>query len=741
MTLTYQKNRAIAALVVIILLTANTGAVTTGITRHCTYADFLKGTAQDVILSSEGTITLAREHHILADDINDVWTINSIVISPDGDIYLGTSPNGLIFRYEKNNLTRIYPADERTTDINEPNQPVSDEAVTNEHIFAMTLDARGRLLAGVSGRNCKVLRFENDQAQIIFEPNQADYIFEIIRDTDGNIYLATGPKGIIYRLEPETKKSSIVYTAKDKNILSLAIDRNEPHFIYAGADQRGLIYRINTKNSTASIVYDSDREEITDLLIDDQQNLYAAATSTGTEKTRIQDSSAASSGHGRPEPESQTPPQSTDTLKLETPNTAPVKSESEPKPPKQPPKRTDAAPGASAIYKIDKNGFVTKVFEQKALFFDLVFQQQDILVGTGNKAQLYALRPDTEQSRIAYEDTQASQITALAVRDSQVYLGTANPARLIKLEKSFAKQGSFESELIDASQPALWGKLHIDADIPRQCEVLVSARSSNVSDINDPAFSSWTKDTRITAPVDLLCPTGRFCQYRLTLKTKHSDHSPLIREVTVANTIPNLAPRVTAVSLARVTAPGKQGVFKVTCKADDDNNDKLIYQIDFRKLPRETWIKIKDKLEDAEFEWDTKTVEDGRYEIRVLASDERNNTPAASLTGSRISDPVVVDNTAPVITSAQITAKKTELTVKLTVADKLSIIGTVHYTINGSNEWIAAIPDDSVYDTTTENFLITIQELPAGPHVIAIKAADCLENTVYKSYDFTITGD
>ncbi|GAI67807.1 unnamed protein product, partial [marine sediment metagenome] len=93
--------------------------------------------------------------------------------------------------------------------------------------------------------------------------------------------------------------------------------------------------------------------------------------------------------------------------------------------------------------------------------------------------------------------------------------------------------------------------------------------------------------------------------------------SPLIREIAVANTVPNLAPKVESVSAERIEAPDKTGIFKINYKAKDDNSDKLIYKIDFRKVGRTNWIELKDELEADSFEWDGRTAEDGRYEVRI----------------------------------------------------------------------------------------------------------------------------
>ena len=103
--------------------------------------------------------------------------------------------------------------------------------------------------------------------------------------------------------------------------------------------------------------------------------------------------------------------------------------------------------------------------------------------------------------------------------------------------------------------------------------------------------------------------------------------------------------------------PGWGGrVFKIGHITKDDNGDKLVYKIDFRRIGRTNWIELKDELEASSFEWDGKTVEDGRYEIRVTASDARSNTTLTKLTGSRVSEPVVADNTGPVVKSMKITS-------------------------------------------------------------------------------------
>jgi hypothetical protein len=81
-------------------------AVNSKVTRHTSSSDLLKGQTEEVVISSRGTIQLGRSAETLLEedefeDLGDVWSINSIVVS-GGTVYFGTSPNGGIYKYSLN---------------------------------------------------------------------------------------------------------------------------------------------------------------------------------------------------------------------------------------------------------------------------------------------------------------------------------------------------------------------------------------------------------------------------------------------------------------------------------------------------------------------------------------------------------------------------------------------------------------------------------------------------------------
>ncbi len=94
----HRQGRRIAAVLLLVVLSAAVGqAVTSKVTRHSSSKDLLAGESDGVVVSSRGTIQLGRAAKVLASDFENVWSVNSIVVS-GGTIFVGTSPNGYVYK-------------------------------------------------------------------------------------------------------------------------------------------------------------------------------------------------------------------------------------------------------------------------------------------------------------------------------------------------------------------------------------------------------------------------------------------------------------------------------------------------------------------------------------------------------------------------------------------------------------------------------------------------------------------
>src|SRR4029077_8675678 len=83
--------------------------------------------------------------------------------------------------------------------------------------------------------------------------------------------------------------------------------------------------------------------------------------------------------------------------------------------------------------------------------------------------------------------------------------------------------------------------------------------------------------------------------------------------------------------------------------AHDDNDDDLRYAVYFRGENEHEWKLLKDNLDQKFYSWDTTTLPDGAYYLKIVASDAPSNPPALALKTERESERFEVDNTPPVI--------------------------------------------------------------------------------------------
>ena len=72
----------------------------------------------------------------------------------------------------------------------------------------------------------------------------------------------------------------------------------------------------------------------------------------------------------------------------------------------------------------------------------------------------------------------------------------------------------------------------------------------------------------------------------------------------------------------------QRGLQTFTWRAEDANGDALAYDVDYRKVGDSRWRALRKGLEDPVLTWDTATVPNGRYLIRVVASDSPANPDA-----------------------------------------------------------------------------------------------------------------
>jgi hypothetical protein len=265
---------------------------------------------------------------------------------------------------------------------------------------------------------------------------------------------------------------------------------------------------------------------------------------------------------------------------------------------------------------------------------------------------------------------------------------------------------------------------------------------------------------------------ARYLQYRLTFSKPAAGESPELSLIDIAYLPKNAAPRVQQIEMAPFNyrlAPSNQSLERsvgpsgspatlslppvgqrrvptntvegntgatlqynkgfVTARwiASDSNADQLYYRVELRGVNDTVWRTLKDKLLDRYYAFDTASFPDGKYLVRVTASDAPANTTAAALTSSLESDSFLIDNTPPAITVNSATKNGTRRVVKFTAQDALSWIDKAEYSVDGG-EWTVIQPDNIVTDSQKLDYTVTVEDGQA----IAIRVYDENDNVAAK---------
>jgi hypothetical protein len=278
----------------------------------------------------------------------------------------------------------------------------------------------------------------------------------------------------------------------------------------------------------------------------------------------------------------------------------------------------------------------------------------------------------------------------------------------------------------------------------------------------DATWSDWSAPYRDPAGNQIASPRARFIQWRATLRSAGGSGpgaTPIwMEDVSVAYLQRNVAPEVLSITtlpigvglqslqpapldpnieasgldptlfgmIAQIPARRiyQRGARSIQWQAEDANGDTLEYSIYYRALKEKTFRVLKDKLHDTFYTIDGATLADGRYVIKIVASDAPDNPPGKSLTGERTSEAIDIDNTPPlarVVGEPQ--SKSDSIHLVLEVEDATGRVKRADVSVDGS-PWRAIFPDDGIADSARERYTLELPILTTGEHTIALRAFD-----------------
>lgn len=683
-------------------------------------ADFERGNLTNLSLSSNGRLSLAPAVKQIYDpSVTFLW---AIVADSKGNVFTGGGGLG----GSKSKLFEIDPSGKSKT----------LAELDGMSIEALAIDRQDRIYAATSPDG-KVYRIDNaGKVETFYDPKQK-YIWALAFSKSGDLFVATGDSGEIHRVAPNGS-GSVFFKTDDTHARSIAVDRSGN--LIVGTDPGGLVLRI-TPSGQGFVLYQAPKREITSVAVAPDGTIYAAGVGN---KGAAAAPSVPLPTPIAPAPTSQPQPGGLTLTVGARPETS--------RPPTLGP---TAITGGSEIYHIQSDGYPRKVWSHATdIVYAIAFDAQGRpIAGTGNHGAVYRL--DSAESYTRLLNVAPTQVTALeSASNGRIYAVTGNIGAVFSIGPELESSGTYESDVFDAGAFTYWGRLSTEGSGTATFET----RSGN---LNRPEqnWSAWEKLNagRISSP------SARFLQYRATLARnadltevdiayQMKNVAPVVEQVestpmnykfpapspglspsTTLNLPPigrshsaNSAPPAPAESATTPALTWSKGIIGARWLASDDDGDTLSFKLEIRGIHETTWKLLKDKIREHYYSWDSTAFPDGKYVIRVTASDELSNPPDQVLTGSLESDPFLIDNTPPEITGLQGTPAGSKIEVRFHAQDALSVIGKAEYSVNGG-DWCVVDPVTRLTDSKEEEYRVLVDRT-AGETTIAVRVGDEFEN-------------
>jgi hypothetical protein len=659
---------------------------------------FAKAKRERVIVSDLGHVRLGRA--VLPTAPLDAVHVWDLVRTKSGTFYAATGNAGRVYRRENNGPWTVS----------------YDAADTQALALVALLD--GRVFAG-TGPTGQVIELTDPKHPASRPDKDVLYIWDLAADGDGNLYAATGPTGQLWKRSP-SGAWSLLLDSKHPHLLCVTVGPDGS--VYAGSDGEGLVYRV-TPGGKVSVVYDATQSEIRTLSIGPDGALYAGtAVEAGGGSAPGGPARGLASLPGRDAPDA---PKAIETVSVALTPQGLAQGRPAAEPPGGTASPRPISPGDNAVYRIGPDGAVREIFRARVLIFALAWQGDRLLAGTGPEGQLFEIQDlGRESAPIARLDH--GQVLSLLTDDKgRLLIGAGDPGSVLLLAPEFSASGTLTSEVHDAKLISRFGAVQWRADVPAGTSVGLQVRSGNVGE-PDATWSDWSPLQTDPATAKANAPPARFVQFRVTLKTSDPAESPELHSIVLHYQTVNLAPELSKIDVPDVSAGDgatRQSKLNIRWEGSDPNGDDLQYTLHIRKESWPDWVKLgEEPLTERTYAWDTSAVPGGVYRLRVSATDRPSNSPEEALTRELTSDPFIIDHQPPAVTIS-FNGKTATVTLK----DDLTRLAKAAYAVDGG-DWIAAFPDDGLFDTSSETITISFANLKSGAHVLMVRGIDAAGN-------------
>ncbi len=690
------------SLMAIVLIHASlASAVTTSLWEQQQRTDFEAGKIKNISVSSKGEASLSMKIDGFSKvDEARVWALAE---DSEGNIYAGTGNEGKIYKIS---------ADGKNMDLYYDSPEVE--------IYSLAIDGDDNLYAGTGpdGLIYKITDASTPPTTILSKGDK--YVWEMHIDDAGNLIAVTGLEGKIYKITPDGE-TSVLFDAEEKNLVSLVA--TDDGGFYAGSSGNGIIYKIS-EDGTANVVYQAKEKDVRNLVMDSNGNIYASLiTSVPMDRSSRSASARPSRGPSVPAPQA--------------PSSGPPKE------------------NKSFIYKLHPDGTIALVWSStEPIIYSIVLEDdKTLLVGTGNDGKLYRVSTKNGDFEAIGKCSSKDIVGILKTKNSdemKTILAAGNPGKLFALTSTHVEEGTIESSVHNAQSLSRWGKLSWEAEIKESTAITFATRSGNTRKPDD-TWNKWSEELTTAEGSQIPNADAQYIQWRAKFTTTDPTMSPILNKVVLASAQTNVGPRFTSISVGASgrsssqrssagppspssssrssSAAASPKRWKVEWKVEDVNKDTLQYTVYYSSVGEENWQLLKKELMTPSYDWDITSIADGKYELKVVATDKLSNPVGWAKSSEKVSAPFTIDNTDPNVGDINV-EENGNGTYKITcnVSDLMNTVQKAVYKIDNDEQWKVIFPEDGIFDSKEEQLLLETGKLSEGTHSITIRVTDKAQN-------------
>ena len=639
-------------------------------------SEFKGGDLKGVALDSDGHVRAGLSlGAVPATQVTSVW---SALPMADGSLLLGTGNEGKLLKVAGGTVTVL--------------------AETKALVITSLTQAFGGAVVAGTLPDGKVMKWEKGKLTDLATLKGAEHVWSVAYDAKAKVvYAGTGPEGKLFRIT-QTGDAQVYFDAPEQHLMSVAVAPDGT--VYAGASDKAKLYKI-TAPGRASVLYDFARTEVRAIAVNQKGEVFAIAND-------IKSSSA-----------------------------APVRARSADAPAQASPP-AGKTKGKGTLFSFGADGKPEQLLDDADEHYTSLTLGDDgrPYVGTGVEGRVYTV--DAGHTSVMVADAEERQVGALVMAGKDRYVVSSDPAVVHPVKGSGGPDAVWTSKVLDAGIRARFGQLSWDASGALE----VSTRTGNTKEPDD-TWSAWSNP--LGAPGLVASPVGRYLQVRARFA---KDPNAVLSQIEVAFLTDNLRAVLTNVdarggdgetgddspkaSGGPITRRAESAV-NLTWKIDNPDKDELRYRLQYRLLGTTDWfdlLKPNEKLTKESYSWDTADLPEGRYRVRVTASDESSNPPDRATKDVRESGVVLVDNTPPSIDALAANGSH----VRAIVQDGVGPIARIEVSVAGSDEWLPFFPADGIFDEQREELDVDVKNLVRSlPALISVRAYDKANNFVVRS--------